>query len=186
MTSGERHKRLERMWREMPFNVFGITDETKFPSWQGMTAALLSFNPLLQSEFRTCIKCISTGEGRSGISLIEPFKPLRDRILAILAEAINELGLPEDEIPKPSLTLTDEQGILWFLGQCTWGVRLKVLGLLVSFAAAIFLAGIRLGMITEVRNLYVEWTSPQAAPPIIPQPTITPKIAKPIVNPQKN
>jgi len=51
MNQGERHDRLKKIAGELPLRPYGFTDESKFWSWQGMVATLLSFNPQLQSEF---------------------------------------------------------------------------------------------------------------------------------------
>ncbi len=48
-----------------------------------MTAALLGFNPQLQSEFRDAVKA---GPSQDTLSL-QKYKPMRDRICTILAEA---------------------------------------------------------------------------------------------------
>jgi hypothetical protein len=168
MTRKERCDRLRLLWKRMPLNEWGFTDEQKFFAWQGMAAALLNYNSQLQSEFRDAIK---SGPSQDYSLLLNKYKPMCDRIYAILSEAINELSIPEE---SPAPILTDEHGIVWFISHCTWSARLKLAGIILTVAGVVFFAGFRLGAIDRVRSLYIQWENSLNA-----QPTASPTPAQP-------
>lgn len=164
MTRIERRDRLKELWKDMPLGQFGVQAGKNFLGWQGVVAALLSFNPHLQSEFRDAVKSIPfTSSGLLLPPPIEKYASVRHRILTTLSEAINELSLPKEA--KSETRLNDEQGILWFLSHCAPLARWKLLLLVLLAVVGIFVAGLRVGMIEEVRSLYIHWMNPESAQP---------------------
>jgi hypothetical protein len=149
MTRKERRENLSEMWGDMPLTSRGITDEVKFFRWQGRVAPLLSFNLLLQADFRDAVNSISK-QGNSSFS----YKPIRDRIYTIMAQAIEQLGLPEQPAAP---VLTADHGVLWFINHCTWSTRLKLAGIILTSAGFVFFVGFRLGAIDRVRSAYIQW-----------------------------
>jgi hypothetical protein len=168
MTREKRHELLKKKWNEMPVGHHGITDQSNFWGWQGLTATLLSFNPQLQNEFRDTIKRVSEKEAAGGFPHCENEC---DRILAILSEAINETGIAEE---KPALVLTDEHGIWWFINHCTWKSRLTFFGWLALAALTVFGVGFRLGQTEWARNLYRQYESLPSPAPTVPPTTAHP------------
>ena len=159
MTRKERREALSGMWGDMPLNQFGIRDDGKFFAWQGKISALLSFNPQLQFEFRDAIKAGSSQDLSHSLS---KYKPMHDRIRTILAQAIEELSVPEEHA---ATVLTADHGILWFINHCTWSARLKLAVTIFTAASVVFFAGFRLGAIDRVRNLYIQWENSLSAQP---------------------
>jgi hypothetical protein len=106
MTRKERREHLSAMWGNMPLTQSGISDEGKFFAWQGRVAALLRFNPQLQSEFRDTIKDPPT-------YIISPestkYKPMYDRIRTILAQAMEELSIPEQPTERRIMRLSESR-----------------------------------------------------------------------------
>src|SRR5260370_14982376 len=101
------------MGGEMQMKKCGIRGDGKIFAWQGKISAPLSFNPQRQFEFRDAIKAGSSQDLSHSLS---KYKPMHDRIRTILAQAIEELSVPEEHA---ATVLTADHGILWFINHCT-------------------------------------------------------------------
>ena len=153
---------------------------------------MLSYNPSLQAEFKEVVKKASEkGLLRIMIDVHEKTS-VTDSLLRIMSEAINELALPEEEYMEmvtqkatdrnPIECLSEDHGFWWWFTHCTWPVRGRLALLVLGGASAIFLAGLRIGMMDSVKRLYIQYTNPQITEPTaegsIPQPTISPSNVK--------
>ena len=177
MTPSERLGRLRELEKRIPINDMFCSD-AEFIPWQGEVSALLSFKPKLQLDFQGAANSI---EPTPFGEVILDTANLRRAIRRILAQAISELELPEEPLKEATQTdmkLTDEHGGWWFLAHSTNVVRWKLVLLCLSDSVTIFLAGIGVGQIDEVRSLYIQFKNPQMPQPIShpiqPQPTAQP------------
>lgn len=163
MTRNERRNKIGLLLGSMPIR-HNFIDFPTFYVWQGEVSALLAYKPEFQSEFREIIKHISDTRV---ITKIGELSKAQRRILAIMAEAISELAMPgEEPIPERATAttidcLTDEHNFWWWLNHCKWAHWWHLLYLLVPLLVAAFVLGFSLGMMDEVRNLYVSFMNPQ-------------------------
>src|SRR5215211_1302189 len=178
MTRKERHDKLKTLCERMPLD-FAFHDQQAFIPWQGEVSALLGYNPKLQSDFQGAVNAIESQNpfDMDNLDTIGSLHRPNTVIRRILAQAISELAIPE-EPPKRTAPIefvpTDEHRILWFVTHCTWGSRLRLLGLVAPLVIAVFFAGFRLGAIERARNLYMQWENSLSA-----QPSPSPSAAQP-------
>jgi len=168
MTRSEHFHKLSQLRLSMPINDTGLYMEPLFIPWQGQVSALLSFNPKLKQDFQGAVASID----QIGTSTHELSVKRAARIIRIILEqAVSELELPEPEkeshptpATAPAECLTDEHGFWWWLTHCTWPHRWQLLGFFISpFVLGAFLLGLKLGMMDEVKNLYVSFINPHAS-----------------------
>jgi hypothetical protein len=169
MTRRNRCERLEVLWNKMPLTQHGMADGGDFLAWQGAAAALLSFNPHLQSEFRDAVRSISDMSSSFSPLPSRQFEQVRHRILTILSEAMNELKIPEESAPA----LADEHGIWWFINHCTWKSRVALFLWLGGAAIAVFGVGFKSGTTEIGRDLYRQYMALPTPHPTVP--TTTPQ-----------
>lgn len=161
MTRQEKQKELKRLWKTMQITKHGISDN--FTGWQGQVVAMLAYNPGLQAEFKETVKSVPVD---ARYHEWEQFgTKAYTHICNLLSQAINELGLPEETPPGPATTLTDEQGAWWFLSHCSWKARWAMFAFFAPVLIAAFILGFNLGMMDEVKALYVSFKNPHTAQP---------------------
>jgi hypothetical protein len=162
----------------MPLDTM-FYSEAEFIPWQGEVSALLGYNPKLQSDFQGAVNAVETQDpfGMESLDTIGNLQRPNAVIRRILAQAISELELSEEPLKQKTSTefqLADEHGILWFVTHCTWGSRLRLIGLIAPLVGVVFFAGFRLGAIERVRSLYIQWENSLSA-----QPSPSPNTAQP-------
>jgi len=178
MTRKERHDKLNALFGNMPLSSVSYSEHA-FIRWQGEVSALLGYNPKLQSDFQGAVAAIESQNpfDTNNLDTMASLQRPNAVIRRILAQAISELELPEEPLKQTAPTefqLKDEHGIMWFVTHCTWGSRLRLIGLVVSLVGAVFFAGFRLGAIERVRSLYIQWENSFST-----QPSPSPTVAQP-------
>jgi hypothetical protein len=163
--------------------------EAAFIPWQGKVSALLGFNSKLQSDFQGAANSIEHtigGQNSLGLDNLPNIQRANVTIRRIIDQAMSELELavqfPEPLQPSPSSpSLTDENGIWWFISNSTVGVRWQLILAAIGICITVLLVGIGLGQTDFIRNLYIQFHNPQMPRPInnptTPQPTAQPTSA---------
>lgn len=186
MPPDERLKNIRALWSSMPIcESFCI--ESAFIPWQGQVSALLGFNPKLQSDFQGAASSIEhTIGGEDSLESLPSIQRANSVIRRIMEQAMSELELavqfPAPPQALPSLpSLTDENGIWWFISNSTRGAQCRFALSAISIIAAFFVAGIGLGQTDFIRNLYIQIKNPQMPPRVnnstVAQPTAIPTSA---------
>jgi TPR repeat protein len=151
MTREQRRVELENLWKAKQINEDCLG--THFADWQGKAAALLGYNPQLQSEFKDAVKLTEKHDGYYGTGP-HPLKTSLQRMSGIFAHAINELKFPEEKVGRE---LTDEHGLKWFWSHSTRGSRLAIAVMFLASLLTAFGIGFRVGATRVGSTLYNQY-----------------------------
>jgi len=186
MPPDQRLKKLRALWSSMPI-CESFCVEAAFIPWQGKVSALLGFNSKLQSDFQGAANSIEhTIGGEDSLENLSNIQRANATIRRIMEQAMSELELAV-QFPAPSQappglpSLTDENGIWWFISNSTVGVRWQLILAAIGICITVLLVGIGLGQTDFIRNLYIQFHNPQMPhptnDPTMPQPTAQPTSA---------
>jgi len=124
-----------------------------FVEWQAKVAPLLNFNDFYHSNFIR----FSGPASVPGLSSYT-YDPLFSQMDNVIVQAITELehGLTQPA-PKPTMTLTNENGMWWFFQHCTTKTRGWILATIIALVGGALSVGYFAGHSGVVSQIIEAW-----------------------------